>query len=442
MQDSAAQPQNPFPGTIPQDDVQSSTPPISPIANIPTNPTSDTGGSSTPPEPAISSTPVTSGDNDSGVGPKPKRKVSGKVLATIFGLVLLVGGIGAGLLLVQQRQVINQNAQSSGYISGGGDSPVCVTAGTYQLQVCHCNSNTSTSYPGCICSENCTSQTVTPTQDTCYNAGSYALSCGSTQVDIAGQGMCVGTGTAGTCGGGGTNPPPLSCTATFQGISPNQTFKPGQTGTFQVKISNDRAGQGSTGSFVKLNISSSNTSVATVTPSEIQVNDDSALTKTYDLTGTAVATGTATFKVTVDMKPCPACQTTSNICDVSLPINVGTVSTNSPSPTATATAGTAPQCTGIKIYDANFNEIPASDYSKLSPGTQIKIAVTGTTPAGSFDKARFFVNDPVNPIGESPSTVPSNPAEYYIDYTVPSGVTSFTISGELHIAGSNPDIWI
>jgi hypothetical protein len=113
-----------------------------------------------------------------------------------------------------------------------------------------------------------------------------------------------------------------------------------------------------------------------------------------------------------------------------------------PTTTATATAGTAPQCTGIKIYDANFTEIPTSDYSKLAPGTQIKIAVTGTTPSGNFDMARFFVNDAANPIGQSSTTVPSNPAEFYIDYTIPSEVTTFTISAELHIAGSGADQWI
>jgi hypothetical protein len=47
----------------------------------------------------------------SSITTKPKKKFGGgKIIATILGLVVLVGGVGAGILLTQQQQLFNQEA--------------------------------------------------------------------------------------------------------------------------------------------------------------------------------------------------------------------------------------------------------------------------------------------------------------------------------------------
>lgn len=79
----------------------------------------DTPPSNPGPEPVIPNVnqPVT-GDGGSGTVPnissvisKPKKKYGGgKIIATILGLVVLIGGIGAGIILTQQQQLFKQKA--------------------------------------------------------------------------------------------------------------------------------------------------------------------------------------------------------------------------------------------------------------------------------------------------------------------------------------------
>ena len=58
------------------------------------------------------------------IGTTPKKKFgSGKVIATILGLFLLVGGLGTGTYLVQQNQNIEERAGSCG--GGCGPGYVC-----------------------------------------------------------------------------------------------------------------------------------------------------------------------------------------------------------------------------------------------------------------------------------------------------------------------------
>jgi len=42
-----------------------------------------------------------------------KKSVTGRIIATIFGILLLLGGIAAGVLLVQQQQEIRERAAGS-----------------------------------------------------------------------------------------------------------------------------------------------------------------------------------------------------------------------------------------------------------------------------------------------------------------------------------------
>ncbi len=105
---------------------QSDLPPLSPeFQNLSKNdvpaipPVNSDAGSATPPD--ISS-----------VIPKAKKKFGGgKIIATILGLVLLVGGIGAGIILIQQKQLVPQQASTTGTIrichsTGSGANPYIV----------------------------------------------------------------------------------------------------------------------------------------------------------------------------------------------------------------------------------------------------------------------------------------------------------------------------
>jgi len=100
--------------------------------------------------------------------------------------------------------------------------------------------------------------------------------------------------------------------------------------------------------------------------------------------------------------------------------------TATPSPTPNYIAS----CTNIKIYDTSWNQLTVSDLSHLAPGRVVNLTVMGSTTLGSFDKARFVINSITSP--EVTNIKPESPGEFYYQYTIPSGVSSFTIVGQLH----------
>src|SRR5579859_4450073 len=101
------------------------------------------GSNSTPPISAIP-TDTTTSPTSSGGNVKPKRKL-GPIVATIFGLLLLVGGVGAGLFLVNQQQHLGQKAAGACSPSYNGTTgfTICGPAsgsGTVGIQTCSCPS--------------------------------------------------------------------------------------------------------------------------------------------------------------------------------------------------------------------------------------------------------------------------------------------------------------
>jgi hypothetical protein len=112
-----------------------------------------------------------------------------------------------------------------------------------------------------------------------------------------------------------------------------------------------------------------------------------------------------------------------------IPSNTNTPTpTFSPSPTPTLPPTTA-QCLNVNAYDTDWNLLSADDLQYLSEGDVIKLAVKGQTSGGSFDKARFSINE--QQIGETDDLTPAT-QEYYIEYTIPANVKNFSVKGEVH----------
>lgn len=105
---------------MPKDNNQQSTTDTPPILEVETNlppmihdQTPPTAGSAAPNDDLIMPAIVTTGPNlPAQAG---KKFAGGKIIATILGLFLLVGGIGAGVLLVQQNQNAEEMAKSKDY---------------------------------------------------------------------------------------------------------------------------------------------------------------------------------------------------------------------------------------------------------------------------------------------------------------------------------------
>jgi hypothetical protein len=89
------------------------------------------------------------------------------------------------------------------------------------------------------------------------------------------------------------------------------------------------------------------------------------------------------------------------------------------------TATPAPQCRNIKIYKDNA----VVDPTTLRAGDAVVLTVKGDTSA---TKGRIRVNG--GTFTESTTKNASN--EYTVDFTIPSGVTTFTIEAEVFISGA------
>lgn len=87
-------------------------------------------------------------------------------------------------------------------------------------------------------------------------------------------------------------------------------------------------------------------------------------------------------------------------------------------------------CSSVTAYDTNWNALSISQLSSLSVGSVVRFAVSGTATSGNFDKARFTVNGALGP--EVTTQNPKQAGQFYYDYTIPTGVTSFTVAGEVH----------
>ncbi|HEX6976937.1 MAG TPA: hypothetical protein VF185_01075 [Patescibacteria group bacterium] len=109
----------------------------------------------------------------------------------------------------------------------------------------------------------------------------------------------------------------------------------------------------------------------------------------------------------------------------------GTTPTNPPGSTAPSTA----QCQAVKAYDTNWNLLTTTQLSALKAGDKVRFTVTGTTTSGVFDKARFTINGTLRP--EVTTTKPAATQEFYDEYTIPVGVTSFTVTAQIHHAALN-----
>lgn len=238
----------------------------------------------------------------------PKKYGGSKVIATIFGVIILIGGITAGVILVQRQQQISERAASGKECQQASD---CILLDE----------------PG--------------------NSGSFSAPEEIVKVAITARDVF--------------------------------TFQPGlsEDGCYRVKIEGrdlawQRYGSGS---------------------------------ECKDVSNVQVWIGQATATPTEGQTETPT----------SPPI--------SESPKITA------ECGDVKAYDLNWNLLSQTVLNNSDPGTKVRFTVSGTTNSGSFDKAKFSVNSVS--LGETTLKKPGT-NEFYIEYTLATDVTDFTVSAQIH----------
>ncbi len=392
-----------------------------------------------------------------------KRFPGRKIIPTILGILLLLGGVGAGLVLVRQQQDIREKAATiccnAGNCNDGSeygsdligipqaDCPArarefCASRGSTPRsggEQITCPSTAtpppSTSTPGGLqpLGNSCTVGGTTECQSgLCDN-------CTCNQSGGLTEGLCVSSRTTAGCseacnikygtfaepggtGGGGTS---------TNGIWANNSIYPAvgtcNNGNCQI-LSSTCTYFGSPGNpYISSFYCDSPTIPCRDNPQggtnplparscgsgQIDIGCTSGGVIAYSSFNTGVVCGAATPSPT----PPPGGATPSPTPPPSIP------------PGTTLSA----QCLNVRVYDEDGNDItlPLTTGARtLNPGDIIIFGVKGTTTSGAIDMARFTVNGTLLP--ETTTIRAGTTDEFVSQYTVPTGVTTIGVAGEIH----------
>ena len=294
--------------------------------------------------------------------PPPKKRFGGrKFVATILGLLVLVGGLGAGIILVQQQQDIRERAAFDPGGGGGGGTitPTATRAPTPPTAAPTQTPSPPGTAPGGLCPRDCISPKSACAPNSFYPSESQALGYGD-------------------CGGIGSNE--YCCNSGTGGGTPTPAIPDEQAGERCESLG---------GRCVEPEVAAS--------PSRPEYYCDK-----------------------LGQQSCPA----NEVC-----IKCAGASTPVPTLTPPPGGGVVAQCLNIRAFDTNWTELTIAQLAQLKAGDKVRFAVGGTASGGSFDKAKFKINGVERPevTGKRPDS-----QEYFDEYTLPEGVTTFTINAQIH----------
>jgi hypothetical protein len=447
--------------------VQSTVPPIiSPQADLPPLPPefSTIGGSASggqnvsqptdqPPAGGSAAPP-----DISSVISKPKKKFAGgKIIATILGLFLLVGGIGAGIILIQQQQLLPQKAREASECSGCS---------------CGCNYDSSGNFSGCKPCATTTTTTVsggTGINTTTTNNGTTTTVSGGTGINTTttnngttttvsgGTGINTTTSesssctqavgqpckTSGTpcCKTGTCDPSTLTCTGESgctQAVGqPCKTSGTPccKTGTCDPSTLTCTGGTTSgTACIPAPGCATAGCSGSSCSTGGVQGSSTCFVSHYWCLTrspggcssnliekGTSASFSKDCGTEQIDLYCEPCCMTS---------VKTGTYVSKTYNSDCAGTPGPgAPMCVAVKAYDASWNLLTSAQLSALTPGVGINFCVNGSAPSGTFDKAQFTIKGV-----QQPETTAQRPisTDFCQSYTIQASDTTVTVTAKIH----------
>lgn len=386
--------------------VDQSIPPMEPSISTPSPPPAPPAGQDQPtdtPLPATDSTeppppPIIEEQEEGGTdippvittGEKPKGKVGKKVIATILGILLLVGGVGAGVILVQRQQDIREKATLF------ADCERDTDCGSYY-----------------VCRDgNC----VMPGEPTCEGEG----------------GVCINTPNCFNIGRVLVN--------RGSGCGLDLCCSQAQTTPTSIPTSGPEHPNCNTNKSLYFPSNCSERLVKDHIIREFCDGDgDKYWCKEWQLDYGVPCwcdrpSGYPNVGKDYWLKPAPGetkleCGITPDSRCITGPTPTSTPKGPTPTPTPTPGVGLRASCLLIRVFDTGWNEI-TGQLSNLKAGDKVRFTVSGTTSSGSIDKARFRINSPTwrtVVVAKKPGT-----NDFYDEYTIPEGVTSFTINAQLH----------
>jgi hypothetical protein len=410
-------------GSAEQNTPKSDVPATPPLSQV-TNPPADINiGSGAPPD--ISS-----------VIPKAKKKFGGgKIIATILGLVILVGGVGAGILLTQQPQLFQQKA--AGCSGTGRCTDMSCAVGCDMVQTgngfCECRMPTPVSHCDAEntkdCIYGCTPDVNGGTCNACSVGQNEETGCTNT---ISGQ-SCPGKKTR-SCQNGQWGSWSTTC---FDIADSCPTSTTTTTTTDDAKCSG-------------IVNNSTTLGVGSLYPT-CYVNHYWCQTSkpggcTDQIIGNAVQSASFSKNCGTEQIDlyCPSCPnyiaSQQNKINGQLFVskiypNECSTSTNPPVPTPTPTPG-APSCISVKAYDDGWTALTPTQLSALAVGDIVNFCVNGTSTTGTFDKAQFMINTTLK--SETTTLRPSS-TDFCQNYTILSTDTTVEVKAKIH---SSTGVWV
>lgn len=377
-----------------------------------------TSGSAAPQDDAIMPPTVTS---------KNKKKFAGgKVIATILGLFLLVGGVGAGVLLVNQNQNISEKAAT-----GLQNGRACDLDSECASNYCDPNESICRSKITPVCSGNSDCNIPYTASGAIYcNLLGYTTNtyCCPDSKPVWNGNICTTIMPVNECEAMGGTCRRNSCNTDENQIS--QTCVEGsQNICCKTKATTVDCNQ--------IKCTDTNCTVANLYPTcyvnHYKCNNNTDADK--GCSEIVVASGKQTASYTgkncgieqIDIF-CTACGMEgynsnptygTDYISKTYPINCD----------ETTTDNSTASCSNIKVYTESWSLIEEANLSSLSVGDNIKFCVNGVSSSGSFDMARITANG--TSLGETREKR-SGTNDFCSSYTIPAGTTTFNITSQIH----------
>ncbi len=345
----------------------------------------------------------------------PKKKFGGgKIIATILGLFVLIGGVGAGILLTQQNQQFNQNASDVGCPThhskdscNGACSQVDGSGNSYE---CGWDSgDSSCGKTNKLCggggggggqSEIVSCSLLNPPE---------VVQCGVTPSGCGG--FCIRVGTTGTC----NQMLEQECGTLNRGTcAPDGTANAAYTSNGSCITSHYG------GTIYKYKC-----------PGEFNLGGGCQKGEEHKNGGTYCFDDKFCGTEQIDSPDAASCfisKEDRNGCNTS---TTPPGPTSTPTPTPTVPGITARCVPPVKAYNPAWTFLDPAQLPALKAGDVINFCVTGSATGGSFDMARFTINGVLQP---NTTTKGQGAAAAYFcqNYTIPATTTTFNITAQIH----------
>jgi len=347
-----------------------------------------------------------------------------RTVATVFGLLLLVGGIGAGVILVKNNQDIRNRAATCNPVPAG-----CTCSGSGDGNVCKGDWFNASCTGGCTITcqgtKNCPDENTpkpsgTPAGPACHKKPNGNDNC------CPGDEACQEDSSGNNTG--------YNCTCVRAGgvydwrCTDYNTDKCASSGPPPAPSYKCDAGV--------TNVNISGNCLVVISGGAVYMARYSCLEGT-NMTGGCSdnAENFTTTKLCADSPSSNWCGTVQvdygqhpNGCSVSRKFPCSSSSPTSHPSSSPTPSPTPPICLNVKAYNSAWVELSTAELTNLKPGDEIYFAVTAANGnTGSIDKAKFTINGTVGS-----EVTDKHGSSFYVDFTVPAGILNFSVSAQLH----------